>query len=133
MTNVVVLHGRLSKPATERVLPSGDRLATLDLTVEGGETARADSVPLAWFDSPTWVLELETGAELFVLGRVRRRFFRAGQQLQSRTEVVVEGAAPLRRPARVRELVARVRAAVAEPLDEHTSSGARQRAQATFP
>jgi single-strand DNA-binding protein len=34
-----------------------------------------------------------------VLGRVRRRFFRAGGSTQSRTEVVVSAAVPTRRPA----------------------------------
>jgi single-strand DNA-binding protein len=131
MTNVVVLQGRLSKPVAERVLPSGDRLAVLDLTVPAEETRpagslRAESVPLAWFEAPAWALELDTGAELVVMGRVRRRFFRAGQQLQSRTEVVVELAAPARRPARVADLVATAAEVIA-------GVSGRRRSPATFP
>ncbi len=106
MTNLVVLQGRVSRPVGERVLPSGDRLATLDLTVPGQEAgARAESVPLAWFGAPAWVADLEVGSEVVVVGRVRRRFFRGGPGLQSRTEVVVEGGAPARRPARVAEVL----------------------------
>ncbi|HEY2428635.1 MAG TPA: hypothetical protein VGI06_06875 [Acidimicrobiales bacterium] len=135
MTNIVVLHGRLSRPVSERVLPSGDRLAVLDLTVPaapGSSDSRSDTVPLAWFGAPTWALELEPGAGLVVLGRVRRRFFRAGQQLQSRTEVVVEGAAPERRSARVAELMVRAGAAMEGPLAEDRVPR-RRRAPATFP
>lgn len=115
--NVVVVQGRLSRPVEERVLPSGDRLATLDLTVPGppgsqGARSRAESVPLAWFDAPTWVLDLEPDVEVVAMGRVRRRFFRAGPALQSRTEVVVVAAAPLRRPARVAEVLRRAAGAL---------------------
>lgn len=115
MTNVVVLQGRLSRPVSEKELPSGDRLATLELTVAGDQDEarpRAESVPLAWFGAPGWVVDLDAGTELVVLGRVRRRFFRAGERLQSRTEVVVDRAAPLRRAARVRELIDRARDAL---------------------
>jgi len=111
VVNIVVLWGRVSRKPEERILPSGDRLAVLDLTVpgEGGpdRPARSASVPLAWFDAPAWALELGAGAELVVAGQVRRRFFRGGAGLQSRTEVLVDAAAPARRPARVAEILRR--------------------------
>jgi hypothetical protein len=114
MLNVVVLQGRVTRAAEERPLPSGDSLVTLDLTVPGGidtdGTARkAESVPLAWFDPPAWVRAVEVDAELVVVGRVKRRFYRAAGKgpLQSRTEVIVEAAAPRRRRARVAEIVGR--------------------------
>jgi single-strand DNA-binding protein len=139
MTNVVVLHGRLSRPASEKDLPSGDRVATLELTIPAaGDSANgqktAESVPLAWFGPPGWVLDLDAGAELVVLGRVRRRFFRGGQGVQSRTEVVVERAAPVRRTARVAELVERAVDAVAARAGDADAPGhGRRRAPATFP
>ncbi|MHB8466126.1 MAG: single-stranded DNA-binding protein [Acidimicrobiales bacterium] len=121
MVNIVVLRGRMSRPAAERVLPSGDRLAVLDLTVPGtGSDAakgKAESVPLAWFDAPTWVSALDVGAELVVVGRVRRRFFRTGASVQSRTEVVVEAAVPARRTARAAELVRRASDAITRMSD----------------
>jgi single-strand DNA-binding protein len=118
MINLVVLRGRTTRPVTERLLPSGDRLAVIDLTVLA-EEGPGESVPLAWFDPPTWVAALDVGAELVVVGRVRRRFFRAGGALQSRTEVVVGQAAPARRAARVSELLRRA----AELLDSASGDG----------
>jgi len=137
MTNVVVLQGRVSRPVSERVLPSGDRLAMLDLTVPGptGEAStKSESVPLAWFGAPTWVLDLEPGADLVVVGRVRRRFFRAGQQLQSRTGAAPSTTTSVRRAARVGELLARAGAALAglTTASEARPAG-RRRAPATFP
>jgi single-strand DNA-binding protein len=40
-----------------------------------------------------------TGEEVLVVGRVRRRFFRAGGATQSRTEVAATLAVPTRRAA----------------------------------
>jgi hypothetical protein len=68
---------------------------------------------------------LDTGAELVVLGRVRRRFFRSGAGLASRTEVVVDAAAPPGRPARVAAIMQRALTALAP--SEAAGSGARPR------
>jgi len=125
MTNVVVLRGRVNRPPVERVLPSGDRLAAIDVTVPGGVAgattgrgSRSESVPLAWFDAPAWAADLEPGTEILVRGRVRRRFFRAGAALQSRTEVVVEQAAPLRQVAKCVALLRRVTDEIADAEPE---------------
>jgi single-strand DNA-binding protein len=101
MLNIVVLSGVLARPASTTELPSGTRLAGLELTVRrsGGP---AETVPVVWFDPPAWATSLDTGADLVVVGRVRRRFFRAGGATQSRTEVVA---------ARVVRASARLRAA----------------------
>jgi single-strand DNA-binding protein len=126
MTNVVVLRGRVNRPPIERELPSGDRLAALDVTVPGGVTgattgrgSRSEAVPLAWFDAPAWVAGLEPGTEILVSGRVRRRFFRAGAGLQSRTEVVVQQAAPIRQVTKCVALLRRVtqELADADPIE----------------
>jgi len=101
MTNVVLLRGRLSREPAARTLPSGDPLTVLELTVPAGAGAgRAESVGLSWFDAPDWVTRLAGGAELVVLGRIRRRFFQTPAGLQSRTEVVVEHGAPAGHAAR---------------------------------
>jgi len=116
VTNIVVLRGRLSRPPGRRELPSGDSLAALDLSVPAAPPGgRADSVPLVWFDPPAWVGRLDTGAELVVVGRVRRRFFRSGAGLSSRTEVVVDAAAPPSRPARVAAIMQRALLALGPP------------------
>jgi hypothetical protein len=81
----------------------------------GDERRRADSVGLSWFDAPEWVGGLEAGAELVVVGRVRRRFFHSGTGLQSRTEVVVDRAVPARHTARSAALLRRAAALCEEP------------------
>jgi single-strand DNA-binding protein len=93
--NVVVLLGRLSRPAEERVLPSGDRLVQLELTVPRPND-KAESVPIVCFDAPATVAGLDVDEEVLVVGRVRRRFFRAGGFTQSRTEVVADQVVPSR-------------------------------------
>jgi single-strand DNA-binding protein len=87
MINVVVLQGVLARPAQDRVLPSGSRLLTLEVTVPRPD-GPAEPVPVAWFDAPASAAALDAGAEVVVIGRVRRRFFQAGGATQSRTEVI---------------------------------------------
>ncbi len=87
MINVVVLQGVLARPAQDRVLPSGTRLLGLEVTVSRPD-GPADPVPVAWFDAPASAAALDAGIEVVVVGRVRRRFFRAVGLTQSRTEVV---------------------------------------------
>ncbi len=103
--NVVVLRGTLSRAPEERELPSGDRLVGYEVTVRSGGAARAESVPVVWHDPPAAALELGEGAEIAVLGRVRRRFFRAGGSTQSRTEVVAERVVPAGNARRVATLM----------------------------
>ncbi|MCU1460852.1 MAG: hypothetical protein JWO37_927 [Acidimicrobiales bacterium] len=100
-TNVVALVGRLNRPAEERELPSGDRLIGLELTVERPGD-KAESVPVVWPGGPAGVLAWAPGELVVVVGRVRRRFFRANGSTQSRTEVVAEQGAPARHSKRAR-------------------------------
>ncbi len=107
--NIVMLRGRLSRPAELRVLPSGDRLVALELSVprSGGKT---ESVPVVWHDPPAAAQDLDVDQAVVVLGRVRRRFFRAGGATQSRTEVVAETVIPARQVKRARSLAAKAKA-----------------------
>ena len=104
MSNVVVLLGVLARPAVDVQLPSGDRLVSLEVTVrrDGGP---AEPVPVQWSDPPAWVAALDTGTAVAVLGRVRRRFFRAGGTTQSRTEVVATRVVRASARAKVQALV----------------------------
>ena len=102
--NVVVLQGRLSRPSQVRVLPSGDRLVALELSVPR-EGARTESVPVVWHQAPPSAESLDVDHEVVVVGRVRRRFFRAGGATQSRTEVVAEAVVPARQPKRARKVI----------------------------
>jgi single-strand DNA-binding protein len=97
-TNLSILVGTLSREPELRDLPSGDQILTLDLTIRP-DGAPAESVPIAWFGAPAAAAAWPAGDELLVVGRVRRRFFRAGGVTQSRTEVVATSAIPTRRAA----------------------------------
>src|SRR5690348_6521842 len=98
--NIVVVAGRLSSTPVSRVLPSGDEVLNLEVTVPGDD-GPAESVPVAWTGPPAWAGDLDTGHPVVVLGRVRRRFFRAGGTTQSRTEVVAEQVVPAGRRRQV--------------------------------
>ncbi len=97
--NIVIIRGRLCRPPEVRLLASGDALVSYQVTVArvGG---RAESVPVAWVAAPPSAAELEVDEEVVVVGRVRRRFFRAGGATQSRTEVVADRVVPVRHRVR---------------------------------
>jgi single-strand DNA-binding protein len=111
MINLVVLRGVLARPAQDVELPSGDRLVALEVTVARPD-GPAEPVPVQWATPPAWVSALDAGTEVAVLGRVRRRFFRAGGVTQSRTEVVasrvVRGSARTKLTALLDEALARL-------------------------
>jgi single-strand DNA-binding protein len=115
MTNVVVLIGRLARPATSRQLPSGDSLVEYQLTVPR-PNQRAESVPVVWEAPPASAAEYDTDAELVVVGRVRRRFFRTAARTESRTEVVAEAVVPLRQVKRVRAALSAARGRIEEAV-----------------
>ncbi len=113
MTNVVVLIGRLARPARLRRLPSGDALVEYQLTV-ARPGQRAETVPVVWEDPPPSAADHDTDAEVAVVGRVRRRFFRAGGRTDSRTEVVAECVVARRQAKRVRAALSAARARIEE-------------------
>jgi single-strand DNA-binding protein len=101
--NLVVLRGTLAGDPRTRELPSGSVLTQFDITTrdDGG----TQSVPVAWFDAPATGRDLAAGADVVVVGSVRRRFFKAGGATQSRTEVVAERIVAARRGREVRRLL----------------------------
>lgn len=105
--NVVVLCGRLSSAPQWRELASGSVLWTLEVTTQGDRGAA--SVPVAWFD-PAVEPSFETGDEVYVVGEVRRRFFRGANGTQSRTEVVATEVWRTSQRAKVRASVGRLAA-----------------------
>jgi single-strand DNA-binding protein len=83
--NLAVVRGTVSSPPDVRVLPSDTVLAQLQLTTRlESETL---SLPVAVWNPAHWVEALEPGAEVVVVGRVRRRFFKAAGAAASRVEV----------------------------------------------
>jgi single-strand DNA-binding protein len=111
MLNLVVLQGVLARPAQDVELPSGDRLVSLEVTVRRLD-GPAEPVPVQWSGAPAWASTLEPGAEVAVLGRVRRRFFRAGGVTQSRTEVVATRVVRSTGRPKVRALIEEARQAL---------------------
>jgi len=104
--NVVVAVGRLARPAELRVLPSGDRVVSIELTVPR-EKSRAESVPVSWFEAPASATELGVDQQVLVVGRVRRRFFKSATGTQSRTEIVAITVVPTRQVKRTRAALER--------------------------
>jgi single-strand DNA-binding protein len=100
--NVVVLRGAVVRLPEVRELPSGSRLLSFDVRTVGTD-GRAETAPVSWADPPGADEEaLVEGAEVLVVGRIRRRFFRTGGATQSRTEVVAERVARPRQARRAR-------------------------------
>jgi hypothetical protein len=91
--NLCLLRGECSAEPELRVLASGTRLAVLSVRVRSAD-APATSVPVAMWDPSARVEALEAGAEVVVLGRVVRRFFRTaaggpGSRVEVQAELVV--------------------------------------------
>jgi single-strand DNA-binding protein len=102
--NVTVIRGTVHAEPHQRDLPAGGMVAQFDLTTrliaDGRESSV--SVPVAWNDpTPADLGVVVPGAELVVVGTVRRRFFRVGGATQSRTEVVADAVVPTRRRKQV--------------------------------
>lgn len=119
-TNLVVLRGVLSREPEVRALPSGSTLVAYELTVraDGPDAARAESVPVCWFDPPAAATGFADGADVVVVGRVRRRFFRAGGATASRTEVVADRVLSARATTRCRDAVGRALGQLVAPVEE---------------
>ena len=95
--NLVILRGALARPPEVRDLRSGDVVVEYDVAVPGRDGGAVEHVPVVWFSPPSGAAELEADTAVVVVGRVRRRFFRAGGSTQSRTEVVADKVLPARR------------------------------------
>jgi len=92
--NEVVLQGRVSAAAEERVLPSGDAVWTFRVVVPRGDQRGRATIDT--IDCAVWagrarrtVAGLAAGDQVSVTGALRRRFFRAGGATVSRVEVEV--------------------------------------------
>lgn len=104
-TNLAIVVGILTRAPERRPLRSGDDVLTLELSVRPPGRP-AESVPVSWQQAPDAAALWPAGEEILVVGRVRRRFFRAGGQTQSRTDVNATIAVPTRRAARARRALA---------------------------
>ncbi len=101
--NLGVLVGELSSDPRSLQLDSGSMLLRLEVTVRDG--AATDTVPVVRFDPIASELALAAGERVAVVGRVRRRFFRAGGTTASQTEVLAERVVPVASRRRVARLL----------------------------
>jgi single-strand DNA-binding protein len=108
--NLAIVRGEVSSPPDVRVLPSEAVLVQLQVTTRL-ETETL-STPVAVWNPPAWVEELEPGTEIVVIGRVRRRFFRAGGATASRVELEADVVARAGDRRRVRAAMRKVTAAL---------------------
>jgi single-strand DNA-binding protein len=107
--NEVALVGRVSAPAEERTLPSGDVLLTWRLVVdrppprrptpEGGRVVTVDTIDcVAWTSGSRRAASgFSAGDVVRVHGALRRRFWQSGAGPASRYEVEVASAKRLAR------------------------------------
>ena len=113
--NLAVVRGAVSSPPEVRLLPSETKLVQLQVTTRLAEETL--SVPVACWSAASWVEELEPGDEVVIVGRVRRRFFRAAGATASRVELDADVVARAGDRRRVRAALRRVSGALAV-LDE---------------
>lgn len=111
--NVVAVGGRLSRPAEERILSSGSRMVTYQVSVPGPD-GKHETVPVVWFDAPASGSGLDAGTEVVATGRIRQRFFQTAGGVASRTELVASTVVRAGRTKAVREALARAISAVEE-------------------
>lgn len=83
--DIAVVTGRLSSDPVITTLASGSTLHRYEVTSR--HAGGTDTVPVAWFDARR-PPALVAGDAVTVVGRVHRRFFRAGGVTRSATEVV---------------------------------------------
>lgn len=100
-TNLVVLRGVLRRDPEYRTLPSGDELLSFDLTIREDDLP-AETVPVVWLNPAVSAARLTESDDVVVIGRVRRRFFRAAGSTASRTEVLAAKVLSARSFARIR-------------------------------
>ena len=110
--NIVVLVGEVTSPLVSRTLANGEIASSFDMSTHT-EEGRI-SVPVAIEGENATVV---VGAQLCVVGVVRRRFFRAGSSVSSRTEVLAHSVSVMRRRAQVRKYLTAALDDITEVLD----------------
>lgn len=96
--NIVVLVGEVTSPLVSRSLSNGDTASSFDMATHTNDGRL--SVPVSMVGESSVVV---VGSHICVVGAVRRRFFRAGGSVTSRTEVNASSVIPMRRKAQIRK------------------------------
>lgn len=97
-TNIVRLQGRVAAPAQERILPSGDAVASFRVIVpRAGAALRRSKQKVDTIECSAWTTrlrraaaKLQTGDEVAISGQLRRTFRRNGLSTASFVSVDLE-------------------------------------------
>ncbi len=91
--NGCLLRGRVSAPALERTLPSGDRVVEFRLIISRNEREGVDTLDIASWGAKSRrsALSLKAGEWVEVSGSIRRRFWQSPSGLASRWQIEAEG------------------------------------------
>jgi hypothetical protein len=100
---MVILIGEVTSPPVQRTLQTGEIVSSFDLATHVAEGRISVPIACAGESDTTHV-----GDNVCVVGIVRRRFFRSGAGVTSRTEVLADQVISMRRKANVRKAVSRL-------------------------
>jgi single-strand DNA-binding protein len=98
--NIAVVRGTVLRDPSERILASGQRIVAFDVNVSYDDRPN-ENLEVVWVDPPKNLLVPRQGNEVVAVGRVRRRFFKAGGMVVSRQEVVAETVLTARQKSRI--------------------------------
>jgi single-strand DNA-binding protein len=95
--NDCLLRGRVSAPATDRELPSGEHVVEFRLIVTRAERGGVDTLDIAAWSSRVRraALSLKAGEWVEISGSIRRRFWQGPTGLASRWQIEAESLARL--------------------------------------
>ncbi len=90
--NDCLLRGRVSAPATDRELPSGEHVVEFRLIITRAEREGVDTLDIAAWSSRMrrTALSLKAGEWLEISGSIRRRFWQGPTGLASRWQIEAE-------------------------------------------
>ena len=90
--NDCLLRGRVSAPATDRELPSGEHVVEFRLIITRAEREGVDTLDIAAWSSRVrrTTLSLKAGEWVEITGSIRRRFWQGPTGLASRWQIEAE-------------------------------------------
>ena len=90
--NDCLLRGRVSAPATDRELPSGEHIVEFRLIITRAEREGVDTLDIAAWSSRVrrTALSLKAGEWVEISGSIRRRFWQGPTGLASRWQIEAE-------------------------------------------
>jgi hypothetical protein len=98
--NIAVIRGVVLREPQERTLATGQKVVSLEVDVAYADRPN-EHVEVVWVDPPRNLVVPRQGNEVFAVGRVRRRFYKAGTGVVSRTEVVANDVFTARQKSRI--------------------------------